>query len=283
MLRINFNIVYRKIAGGLYLGVSKYIHIFIMGKKRELVYNYQIIINIFVKLLSMFILQRFWSTIFFNDVEQYRYMFNYAIISQILGLVYSMSTPWKMVEKIQSGEISIEIIRPINYIGALLVEEFGSLFSNIVTMIFPILVVSNFVFKIPCPSVKGLLVFLVCTILAYLIIYLIRILISLVCFWVIEASALLIFINVIIDLLSGQFLPSWFLPDWLKNIMDLFPFIWTYQKPIEILLSNSKYNTLSIQNLMQVIGMQIFWISGLIVLVSITWKKALNNLQIQGG
>lgn len=260
-----------------------YLQLLRLGQRRVFIYNYNVIMNIFVKLISILILQKFWKALYADDLHNYIFMVNYAIVAQMLAVIYYINAPNKLAYNIRTGGISTELLRPWNYIITLLFEDLGAMSGNLAVVVLPLILISRLCFNFTMPKLESLLIFIVCVILAYIILFLIKIIISMLCFWVIEASSFLILINVVINLLSGQFLPSWLLPSGLKNVMNAMPFVWTYQKPIEIYLSKLNGTLFTISDYLSVLHMQMKWITCLTVILVLMWKIAIKKINIQGG
>ena len=43
----------------------------------------------------------------------------------------------------------------------------------------------------------------------------------------------------LIRLLSGSIIPIWFFPDWLADILNLLPFVYIYQLPLDIYIGSA--------------------------------------------
>lgn len=100
-----------------------------------------------------------------------------------------------------------------------------------------------------------------------------------ICFWIMEAWSLLLLVDTIVLVLSGKFVPSWLMPEFFQQIMKCFPFIWIYQKPVELYLSDQ----FSAMSLLALFGMYLFWILLLLLVTRIIWGRAANKMIVQGG
>ena len=261
----------------------KYVKILILGQKKVFAYRHSILLNIFAHMVSIIILQKFWFALYGNDYKQYIYMANYAVISQILSIVYQVKSSNKLASNIRTGGISIELLRPWNYIVSLICEDIGYILGNLLSAGMALFVISRLIFKLVVPSIKNFCLFFIAVTLAFVILFLIRTIVAMACFWLIESSSLLILTNVIVNLLSGQFLPTWLMPDWLSNLMQSLPFVWIYQKPIGIYLSSLNSSSITSLEYINFFSMQIVWIILLCILAKFIWNKAITKLSIQGG
>ena len=261
----------------------KYIKIIELGIKRVFAYKASIVLILFSRIVSIFILQKFWLALYGDDYSQYLYMANYAIVSQILGIIYHINSPNTLSAHIRSGAISVQLLRPWEYINALLFEDLGTIIGNLLSSGIVLFISSKLLFDMQLPTVTNFLLFLVSAFFGFILLFLVEILVAMACFWVIEASSLLILISVVIDLLSGQFLPTWLMPGWLEKIMNALPFIWIYQKPISIYLGAGGDGSVVGTEHYRILLLQLGWIIGLYLLVLLIWRIAVNKLSVQGG
>lgn len=261
----------------------KYIKIMQLGIKRVFVYRTGILLSLFSSLVSIFILQKFWLALYGDNQTQYFYMANYAVAAQILGIVYQVKSPNTLSSRIRTGAISVELLRPWEYVNALLFEDLGTVMGHLLSSGMILFITSVLLFNMQIPSVKNFILFLVSALLGFLLLFLVKILVAMACFWIVEASSLLILINVVINLLSGQFLPSWLMPEWLEKVMNALPFIWIYQKPIGIFIGETGGTVGFETQYAQILLLQIGWIAVLYMLVLWIWRIAVSKLSVQGG
>ena len=255
-----------------------YIKIAKMGYKKVFTYKLSLVLMFFSSIASIFILQKFWFALYGDDYSQYLYMANYAVISQLLGIIYQIRSPNNFASKIRNGSISVELLRPWEYINALLFEDLGRIIANLVTSGFALLIVAKVLFDMQIPSVWNLLLFSFAALFGFLLLFMIKMMVSMLSFWLIEASNFLILINVVIQFLSGQFLPSWLVPDWLGKVMNVLPFVWMYEKPISIYLGQGY-----VSEYILILLMQLLWIVILYLLLLWVWRVAVKKLCVQGG
>ena len=82
----------------------------------------------------------------------------------------------------------------------------------------------------------------------------------------------------VIRLLSGSIIPMWFFPEWLSNILNVLPFVYIYQLPLDIYIG--KYD---MAVLMQKMCIQFAW---LLILGALFWylqKRVTKHVLVQGG
>lgn len=263
--------------------MRKYIQLIAMGYKKKLIYNKENILNIFVSVISIFILRMFWKTLYPNDYVQFEYMLNYAIVAEILTIIYNFDAPNRLTNKIRDGGIAVELVKPWTYLISLMFEDFGTIIANLLVRGVPVFLISIFVYDMHIPNLLCGVLFMISIGCAFLILYYVKIMVSMISFWVVEAWSFIFLIDIVIKFFSGQFLPSWIVPKWCESIMYKLPFIWIYQKPIELYLSVDASAVDLCKSYLSIIGIQFLWIIGLSVLSIIVWKRAENKLVVQGG
>lgn len=261
----------------------KYLKLASLGYKRIFVYRGSVFLILLSSVISMFILNKFWYALYRNDLEQYRYMLNYAVISQILRIIYRFNSPSNLAAKIQNGAISVELLRPWEYIHAMLFEDLGTIAGNLMSSGLILFLAGKIFFDVAIPPIGNILLFFVSAVLGFMVLFLVKNLISMLCFWLVEASMFLILIGVVINLMSGQFLPTWLVPSWMERIMNALPFVWIYQKPISVYLGASGTETFRSGEMLLIIGLQLMWILVLYLFLCWLWNRAVKKLSVQGG
>lgn len=259
----------------------KYITMAKISIKRSLAFKYNIILEIIISMINIIILQNFWSFIYSENIEKIFFMSNYVLIGEIISSCYSFKTPERIIKSIKTGLIEIDLIRPWNCILAYFFEEIGSLITNIIFKCFPLFLIFSVISKNSILSMKDFFILILGIFLGLIILFSIRFMAILSAFWFNEALSFLILTDIIIKLFSGKFIPSWLMPNCLNNVLKFLPFMWIYQKQIELILSNK--DKLAIK-LITNLGILSFWAITLILLLNYTWyKKVLKKMSINGG
>ena len=82
----------------------------------------------------------------------------------------------------------------------------------------------------------------------------------------------------LIRLLSGSIIPIWFFPDWLADILNLLPFVYIYQLPLDIYIGSASEQDISRRMMIQLVWFIL--LAGIFLLLS---KKSLKKVMVQGG
>ena len=182
-------------------------------------------------------------------------------------------------DKIHSGTITNEFLKPVNFIFRLLSENIGEGLFKVIFNFIPAVIFTVIYTNICAPkSIVHFLVMLFSVVLGYLILWLISLIIQILSFWLFSVWGIVTIKNVIVSILSGVYLPLWFMPETLKTIVSYTPFQSIYFTPINIYLG--ELDGASIVNSMLV---QIMWILILGAIAGIMWNKGTKKLVVQGG
>lgn len=259
--------------------MEKYFYLLKYSYKRVFVYKWSIIIGIVVSLISIYIMRMFWKAVYFNSIPQWEYMCNYIVLSEILSITYTMKGASKLCNNIREGSITIEFIRPRSYILSLLFEDIGTMLGKMTGIGIPLTILAVVLWNFKFLVGKRIIYLCIDIFFSYIILFFFKLIIGLFSFWVIEAKALQILADIIIKFFSGRFLPGWIMNDFWKSIMYKLPFIWIYQRPIEVMLNG---NT-TINDFLNLIILQVTWGIFMMAICWVVWKRAKNKLIIQGG
>lgn len=260
-----------------------YLKIMQLGFKRAFVYRGKVVLLLLSSIASIFILQKFWLALYGDSYSQYIYMANYAMVSQILRIVYRINAPGTLSGRIRTGAISVELLRPWEYMNSLLFEDLGTIIANLASSGFVLFIMARLLFDMRIPPMENIVLFLLSAFFGFLLLFLVKSMVAMTCFWFTEAFYLLVLIDVVIDLLSGQFLPTWLVPEWLEKIMNALPFVWIYQKPISIYLNESCEKTVFLKEYGGLFFQQIVWVIFFYLMMQMVWHIAVRKLNVQGG
>ncbi|MGC7871356.1 ABC transporter permease [Desulfosporosinus sp. SYSU MS00001] len=207
-------------------------------------------------------------------------MLSYILISQALQGIHGAGTPlWEIQERVRTGDIAMEMLRPYDYPLRMLFTDLGSILFYFLTAILPIYTIIFLVFKPIMPSTfsQGVL-FIVSVILGYLIRYSIELTFGLFTFWLVETGGVEDVFYFSISLFSGSVVPLWFFPNWLEHVALYLPFQGIYFVPNSIFVGQ-----LSGHALWAGLFTQVLWLVLCYALLRFVWVKASKRIVVQGG
>ena len=199
------------------------------------------------------------------------------IISNIIFSIMECNIVNQINEKIRSGEIVMDLLKPMNYMTYLFSTYLGENIINFIFRTIPLITVTALFWN----QYIGVLHYIACFILSISISFIINFLysyiIGLIAFWLIVTWPLNMMLNSVYKCFSGIWIPIFLLPKSLGMISNLLPFKYIYSSPINILMANN--NKIVITELL----LQMIWCIGLYIICVLTWKYANNKLIVQGG
>lgn len=182
-------------------------------------------------------------------------------------------------DKIKSGNIANELLKPVNFMFRLLAENVGEGVFKIIFHFLPALLFTMLYTDLLMPaSVGHLLLMFVSIALGYLILWLIGFIVQSWSFWIFSVWGIMTIKNVIIKILSGTLLPIWFMPSFLRKVIAFTPFESIYFTPIQIYLGEVQGMELAMK-----LGVQVLWIIVLWMIAQAFWKCGVKKLVVQGG
>ncbi|AFM39450.1 ABC-type uncharacterized transport system, permease component [Desulfosporosinus acidiphilus SJ4] len=207
-------------------------------------------------------------------------MLSYILISQALQGIHSAGTPlWEIQERVRTGDIAMEMLRPYDYPLRMLFTDLGSILFYFLTAVLPIYTVIFLVFKPTMPvSLSQGLLFIVSAVMGYFIRYCIELTFGLFTFWLVETGGVEDVFYFSIFLFSGSAVPLWFFPKWLEHLALYLPFQGIYFVPNSIFVGQ-----LSGQPLLMALFTQVVWLAACFALLRFVWAKASGKIVIQGG
>src|SRR6476660_6078419 len=97
-------------------GVSTLWAFVAMSFKTTFAYRSSVFIGILGSLFSVLVQIAIWSYIFQTDPSMIRYMIAYVVVAQLLGQVYVDQLSVRIGDKIKTGDLAVDLIKPLNAI-----------------------------------------------------------------------------------------------------------------------------------------------------------------------
>ncbi|KAA2264603.1 ABC transporter permease [Solihabitans fulvus] len=182
----------------------------------------------------------------------------------------------ELAERIRSGDVVVDLYRPWDLQAAQLAADLGRAGHAALTRLLPPLVFGALFFPFRWPErATTWPLFAVAAVLALLVSFAIRFLLSILTFWLLDNRGVLSMYGVTSALLSGLTLPLAFFPDWASTALSYTPFPALMQSPIDVFLERG-----DVANL---VARQAFWVVLLIVAGRVVLRRAARRVVVQGG
>jgi ABC-2 type transport system permease protein len=249
-------------------------------------YRVEVFTNLISSLFIILIQTSIWRALYQGSTEQassvghisIQEMMTYSLLSSCVMLLVNNNLIWKLGNKIGSGEIAMDLIKPIHLAKYMFAEAGGTTLFRIVFELVPLIVFGSILFGFTLPDVMDFLFFVLCLINGIILYYLMTFTVGLLAFWYMVSWHTESIFHIVMTLCSGALFPLWFFPDSFSKIIHFLPFQLIYYGPISIFLGKQtivqEYTT---------IAMQLVWIGLFCLVLNGVWAKAVRKLVIQGG
>jgi ABC-2 type transport system permease protein len=202
----------------------------------------------------------------------------YLLVAFVAGSLVSSYTDYRMANRIQAGDVALDLVRPVDYQWARLAESVGFAVYEAGTAV-TVAVVAGVVFggiPLPDPGTAGLFA------LSALMVLPLR-------FGIVYASGLLVFWTrnyvgvqaariALITLFSGALVPLAFLPEWMRVASAYLPFTGMAATPASLYSGTLQGSAATTAVLVQAA-----WSIGLWWLARLMWSTACRKLTVHGG
>lgn len=201
---------------------------------------------------------------------------SYVWFGQCLVGVIPLWAVTDLAQRIKSGDIAVDLLRPTPPVGAWLAADAGRAASGLLVRVAPMLTLGALTTGIALPPrpVQWLLA-LVSLALAVAVAFLGWLLVNLAALWVLEIRGYATLYMIVMNVLCGLIVPvNWF-PGWLLTLVSFTPFPSMFQAPIDVAMGTGTVGaTLAVQAL---------WLVLLGGLAHLVLRRGLSKLVVQGG
>jgi ABC-2 type transport system permease protein len=203
-------------------------------------------------------------------------MKGYLLVGYVTGVLTSGFGEQAMAERIRSGAVALDLVKPLSYAGMRFAEVLGGvgvelgLIAGVGT--------AFMVLAGPVPAPVHPMLFLLALLAVLPIKFLLLYMSTLLCFWTQNYHGVAWARSALTLILSGALVPLALLPHWLRSVAAALPFAATTSTPALIYLG--KIDTVGAVTL---IAVQCGWIAGLWVASRVLWRGAVRQLTVHGG
>ncbi len=188
----------------------------------------------------------------------------------------------EIFETITSGNIAYELCRPCDLYHMWFVRNMAVRITKALLRCIPLFVAAMCVpapygLRLP-PSLPAAGLFVISMLFGFLNIVAFCMLIYISAFFTISVQGVKSFFSAVVELLSGSVVPIPFLPDGLRQIVELLPFASMQNAPLRIYGGD-----IAGMQALQTICLQLFWLTVMVCAGRILMNKALKQVVVQGG
>jgi ABC-2 type transport system permease protein len=206
-------------------------------------------------------------------------MLTYIVIGWIARSSYFSNIDDDIDDLVRSGQISIFLLRPVNFQFVMIAQAVGQTLFRILFFSLPIGLTVLLVFPVNfAASFQNFALFALSSTLGFLVMTCFNFLVGLFAFYLKSIDGILRAKYNLINFASGLLLPFSFFPGWLEKIMNLLPF-----KAIAFVPLNFYLGRVSNDQILPTLIEQCLWLALLFAAGAWFWNRAAARLTLQGG
>ncbi len=248
--------------------------------KEAAAYKTVAFVNVINSLLTLVLYYAIWSAIASSGSIEggLAQVISYLAIGQAVGRATNLQTEMFLGQKIRDGSITNELKRPMSVRGYTYTHEAGwKIFESLVIAV-PILTAGMLFFNVTIPSLSQIVLFLASTFLAFNLVFSLAFITSVMVFWTKVGWSIRMMRNLAISLFSGRMFPLYLLPASLAPIFNILPFRGMTDTPVRLFMGSATG-----MEALKLMLHQITWTIIFLVIGAYLWRKARNQLTVQGG
>ena len=201
----------------------------------------------------------------------------YYIVWTLVRNMNLGNSPYGWEYRIQHGRLSIELVRPIHPVHTD-VSYFAGWKVVVIVLWLPLALILSLIFKpVLHPNWIQIVVFFFAIWGAYLIRTLAMTVLGITSFWTTKVGAVFDLYFALELILSGRMVPMTFMPQWVQNMANFFPFQWSFYFPI-----NALVGSMSTSQLLLGLLAQLGWILGFSLLIKLIWHFGIRRFSSVG-
>lgn len=263
--------------------MKKYLIVFKLSWARQLEYRFNFLLGRLRNIIILLLLFYVWRSLTYatgtfagySNLELITYIFGINILRSVIFGSQSIET----AREINEGSFSIYLIKPVNYFFYVFAREMAERMINVAAAIFEIIIFILILdVKIFLQTNFNLLfLFLISSVFALILYFILSYLISLIAFWSRECFGPRFLFEWFLEFASGAYFPLDILPKLFFKALSFMPFMYIIYLPMSIYLG--KYN---FSQIITGMSLQVFWIVVFSIITYFVWCKGLKRYVGEG-
>ncbi|MEU8262858.1 ABC-2 family transporter protein [Micromonospora sp. NPDC048999] len=186
----------------------------------------------------------------------------------------------ELADRIRTGEIAADLLRPVHPVTSYLATDLGRAGFAALSRLVPPVLVGLLLFDVYLPRQPATWpLFALSVLLAVLVCFGCRYLVNATAYWLQDVRGPLILWTLCSGVLAGLYFPLGFLPGWLEAVLRYgTPFPSLLQIPLDVLVERDPVPTR-----IGLVGVQVGWAVALLALSRLAQRRAERRLVVQGG
>lgn len=146
-------------------------------------------------------------------------------------------THTNLSRKIISGDLSVDLIRPVSVMQLELADAIGLRIAGVICEFFPSIILMSFLYPPAFLTVFSMLRFFLVIAGSFLLYFMMSFFIGLFAYLVKNSTTILIVKNLVVPAIGGIHFPLEFLPEPINHVLDYLPFKYIFYWPIQFFLN----------------------------------------------
>lgn len=261
----------------IYIAIHKYLYATKLQIIANFQYRFNTLSNLIVWNLNVVSLLFFYSVAYRNHTTINHYTFTemitFLVVVRVVALFSFHNICYELAANVKNGDLSRQLLLPQKYFLQLYFKTIGNIVIESVCGILLLIIISiimriNF-FQMSFGDLAHLLIAIM---IGSVLSFQIGLLIGLFAFWLEEIHSIIWSVMVMINLLSGQFIPLDFFPGKFSEILIYLPFSIIGYFPTKIIIGSYSHAQIHFQYLIY-----ICWSVGLYLFIAFLWKSGLRK------
>ena len=261
----------------------RYLAVGLTAMQEATAYRFTAVFVVMLGFFWAFILYFLWEAAYADNATIGGYtwpeMRTYIVLAFGINSLIGWNVAGPMQQAVRTGDIVLEMVRPMNYCGAQIARYLGySTVEGLVSLVLTVSVGVIFLGLQPPASPLAAAAFAVALVGGFLTRALFLFLCSLLTFWVLSNGGIMWAQQAVTLVLSGAIVPLALMPGWLQVVSNVLPLRGIVATPLAIYLGKAT----GLQ-LFGLLGLQAAWLVVLWLVADRLWRRAFAAVEIQGG
>lgn len=249
--------------------------------KQQFQYRGSLYLSIIGQFTWLYIEVSIWTALLKNGVSDGRdlaMMVTYVLISMLIRSITYNNIAGVIGEKVRSGTIAIELIRPVSLKWFLFYQQLSQNTFSTLFIGAPVVFAGVLIWGASIPGFMNGCLFLISLVLSIILSFYFQYIMGLFSFWAKDGTCSRMMASGLRTIFSGSTVPLWFYPEFLRNICNILPFRLMFFEPMAIYLGDYR-----LSGAFRILGLQLIWILIFFLAERFIWFKIQNSITIQGG
>jgi len=247
------------------------------------VYRFDFWLRLFSVYLWMYTIYWVWKTLYSQTPGAFgvslQQMVTYGILGMALEIFLDVGPEWYIANQVRSGAIDTDLMKPLDFHLHMLARSGGEMMFSLGILALPSFAIGYYLFNLRLPEdALTTLLFLISLIFSFFVFFHISFLVGTLTIVTLDIRSISWAYYSLVSFFSGQIVPLWLFPDFLRKFSEVLPFQAIYYIPMSIYIKR-----LNGSAAFQALGLQAFWTIVLVFCARWAWQQVHNRLTVQGG